>query len=182
LLLNLHTVIPFHSISFLAGHFLESLRQVDAGDSERSSGDSRAHGRGCDVSKFLHGTQNGWRATPDPLRWNREEVHALFKVHLHIYLFFCFCIFKALSLYLFIYSLCFVRQAVDYTELYGPKLSKLITTHISAAVRNVILDGELLTFDKETNQFLKFGQAKTVGMLLSPSHILRVAKMNFNQE
>jgi ATP-dependent DNA ligase len=62
-----------------------------------------------------------------------------------------------------LFSAMFCRQATNYTERYGPRFARFLQTNFTPVVRNIILDGELLTYDKELGEFLKFGQAKTVG-------------------
>eukprot|EP00300_Choanocystis_sp_HF-7_P017090 c19630_g1_i3.p1 GENE.c19630_g1_i3~~c19630_g1_i3.p1 ORF type:complete len:615 (+),score=123.30 c19630_g1_i3:51-1847(+) len=62
------------------------------------------------------------------------------------------------------YSL-FSRNAKDYTDKYGTRLSRIFMTYLHSSVQNIILDGELLTYDKETKQYLKFGHAKTIAAL-----------------
>lgn len=56
----------------------------------------------------------------------------------------------------------FTRNAVDYTSLYGPKLSDLLSKNIKA--KCAILDGEICVWDKVHKKFSKFGQNKTIAL------------------
>lgn len=56
----------------------------------------------------------------------------------------------------------FTRNAVDYTELYGPKLSSFLSQAIKA--KCVILDGEVVVWDKANNKFSAFGENKAVAL------------------
>lgn len=52
----------------------------------------------------------------------------------------------------------FTRNGIDYTYLYGPKLSSLIIESINA--KSCILDGEVVVWDKVNNKFAPFGENK----------------------
>ncbi|TVY21804.1 DNA ligase 4 [Lachnellula arida] len=63
------------------------------------------------------------------------------------------------------------RKAKDYTYLYGNSFeddSSALTRHIKPAfdssVRNIILDGEMITWDPETNKMVAFGTLKTAAI------------------
>jgi DNA ligase-4 len=56
----------------------------------------------------------------------------------------------------------FTRNAVDYTDLYGPKLSSYLSQAIKA--KCAILDGEVVVWDKINNKFSAFGENKTVAL------------------
>jgi DNA ligase-4 len=52
----------------------------------------------------------------------------------------------------------FTRNGVDYTYLYGPKLSETIIKCVNA--KSCILDGEIVVWDKTTGAFAAFGDNK----------------------
>ena len=54
------------------------------------------------------------------------------------------------------------RNGVDYTYLYGPKLSYLIKTSVNA--KTAILDGEIVVYDKINKKFAPFGENKTIAL------------------
>ncbi len=54
------------------------------------------------------------------------------------------------------------RNGVDYTYLYGPKLSYLIKTSVNA--KTAILDGEIVVYDKKNKKFAPFGENKTIAL------------------
>ena len=54
----------------------------------------------------------------------------------------------------------YTRNGVDYTYLYGPKFATLIQTAVNA--RGVILDGEIVVYDKVNNRFAAFGDNRTI--------------------
>jgi len=63
------------------------------------------------------------------------------------------------------------RKAKDYTYLYGNSFeddSSALTRHIKPAfdpnVRNIILDGEMITWDPEPNKMVAFGTLKTAAI------------------
>lgn len=56
----------------------------------------------------------------------------------------------------------FTRNAVDYTDLYGPKLASFLAQAISA--KCTILDGEVVVWDKRSNKFSAFGENKAVAL------------------
>jgi DNA ligase 4 len=63
------------------------------------------------------------------------------------------------------------RKAKDYTYLYGDSFeddNSALTRHIKDAfgqgVRNIILDGEMITWDPETNKMVAFGTLKTAAI------------------
>lgn len=63
------------------------------------------------------------------------------------------------------------RKAKDYTYLYGTGFeddNSALTRHIKDAfdsrVRNIILDGEMITWDPETNRIVGFGTLKTAAI------------------
>lgn len=58
----------------------------------------------------------------------------------------------------------YTRNGVDYTDLYGPKLSKFLKNNILA--KHAILDGEILVWDKINSNFCKFGENKTIALAL----------------
>ena len=56
----------------------------------------------------------------------------------------------------------FSRHGIDYTYLYGPKLSHLIKTSVNA--KRAILDGEIVVYDKINKKFAPFGENKTIAL------------------
>jgi len=56
----------------------------------------------------------------------------------------------------------FTRNGVDYTDLYGPKLSKFLANSIKA--KCAILDGEIVVWDKIAQKFCSFGENKSVAL------------------
>ncbi|CRK21608.1 hypothetical protein BN1723_002736, partial [Verticillium longisporum] len=63
------------------------------------------------------------------------------------------------------------RKAKDYTYLYGEGLKDdrgALTRHLgkafAAGVRNIILDGEMITWDPETDKIMQFGTLKTAAL------------------
>ena len=56
----------------------------------------------------------------------------------------------------------FSRNGIDYTYLYGPKLSHLIVSCVNAD--SAILDGEIVVWDKANQKYAPFGENKTVAL------------------
>lgn len=56
----------------------------------------------------------------------------------------------------------FTRNGIDYTDLYGPKLSKLLISCVNA--QSAILDGEIVVWDKKSQKFAPFGLNKAVAL------------------
>lgn len=56
----------------------------------------------------------------------------------------------------------FSRNGIDYTYLYGPKLSHLIISCVNA--QSAILDGEIVVWDKNEQKYAPFGDNKTVAL------------------
>ncbi len=56
----------------------------------------------------------------------------------------------------------FTRNAVDYTDLYGPKLAVYLAQAVTA--KCAILDGEVVVWDKRNNKFSAFGGNKAVAL------------------
>ena len=56
----------------------------------------------------------------------------------------------------------FSRNGIDYTYLYGPKLSHLIISCVNAD--SAILDGEIVVWDKTNQKYAPFGENKTVAL------------------
>lgn len=54
----------------------------------------------------------------------------------------------------------FTRNAIDYTYLYGKKLTKFILESVNA--KSCILDGEVIVWDKVNNKIAPFGENKTI--------------------
>lgn len=55
---------------------------------------------------------------------------------------------------------CFTRNTRDYTAIYGPLLRDAVVEGVRA--ENVVLDGEVMAFDRTSNKYLRFGENKTV--------------------
>ena len=62
------------------------------------------------------------------------------------------------------------RKAKDYTYLYGNSffdqsaLTRFIKNAFAPGVRNIILDGEMITWDPVTDKIMKFGSLKTAAL------------------
>lgn len=62
------------------------------------------------------------------------------------------------------------RKAKDYTYLYGESfydesaLTRFIKNAFDPGVRNIILDGEMVTWDAESDKIMKFGTLKTAAL------------------
>ena len=56
----------------------------------------------------------------------------------------------------------FTRNGIDYTTLYGQKLSHLIVSCVNA--KCAILDGEVVVWDKKEQKYTPFGANKTVAL------------------
>ena len=60
----------------------------------------------------------------------------------------------------------FTRNAIDYTYLYGPKLKDVIVKNVNS--KSVILDGEIVVWDKAKQKFAPFGENKTIANSKDP--------------
>ena len=54
----------------------------------------------------------------------------------------------------------FTRNGIDYTNIYGPKFEHLIKASVNA--KSVILDGEIVVYDKVNKKYAPFGDNKTI--------------------
>lgn len=75
------------------------------------------------------------------------------------------------------------RNANDCTSIYGPQLIPTIKELVK--VRNCILDGELLIWDKLSERFEEFGKLKTYGMFNAPifnTYILKLVSNSCRNE
>lgn len=62
-----------------------------------------------------------------------------------------------------------LRNANDYTHLYGPKLADVVRRCVKA--QSAILDGEIIVINKHTDQLEPFGANKSVALNNSESDL-----------
>ena len=57
----------------------------------------------------------------------------------------------------------YTRKGVDYSSLYGKKFNDIIKNNVKA--KGVILDGEMVVYDKKNEKFSPFGDNKTIAKI-----------------